>query len=570
MGETIESLEQTGQNRLGQVRVNMPEVRFYFSGNREQQADNLKAYLDGQELELQSLQRFSEGGESVHYYVLLDVSASIRAAEFGNISEALSEFAGTVRPQDRMVFLTFGEEVNTLFDMGGGELAEGGAETLIGNLENKDQRTLLFEAIQQAATEIRAIPASENARCVVLVITDGEDIAEGKATKDEALQTLQKNGIPVYGFTVAEAKRDAVNAFGEFSRATGGYLTILEEGSEQAGFEAVREEILDSYEALFAADSNQVSHGMVSAVLEFVKEGEKQQLDVMQERWIQDTENPVVVEILQEGPKQVRVLFSEPVEGADAADNFRLESEGDTCIPAYASVGSAGDSVVLTFSDDLAGGDYRLVCNNITDSSMERNPLERALEDAAGTLQIVQTEGTDGTEEAVEEPQIPPSQETNLFREYGWAFVLVLLVVLIAGCLLGWRRLKKRQAVVTVEGKAVLESNTSVRHHISVEEKALEEKQVFFHVEGQREEIPITIRRSMIVGRASTCELIFDDPALSRQHFALELKDGKVMIQNLSQSGFTAVNGIRLGAGAYALKSGDKIGAGQLKLTVRW
>lgn len=564
MGETIESLEQTGQNRLGQVCVKMPEVRLYFSGDREQQADNLKAYLDGQELKLQSLQRFSEGGESIRYYVLLDVSASIRAAEFRNISEVLSDFAGTLRPQDHMVFLTFGEEVDTLFDMGGGDLAEGGAEALIGNLENTDQRTLLFEAIQQAATEIRALPASENARSVVLVITDGEDIAEGKATRDEALQTLQKNGIPVYGFTVAEAKRDALNAFGEFSRATGGYLTILEEGSEQTGFEAVREEILDSYEALFAADSNQVSHGMVSAVLEFVKEGEKQQLDVMQERWIQDTENPVVVEILQEGSKQVRVLFSEPVEGADAADNFRLETEGDTYIPAYASVGSSGDSVVLTFSDDLAGGDYRLVCNNITDSSMERNPLENAAGDGAGTLRI------ERTEETVEEPQIPPPQETNLFREYGWAVVLALLVVLTAGCLLGWRRLKKRQAVVTVEGKAVLESNTRVRHRVSMEEKALEEKQVFFHVEGQREEIPITIRRSMIVGRASACELIFDDPALSRQHFALELKDGKVMIQNLSQSGFTSVNGIRLGSGAHALKSGDKIGAGQLKLTVRW
>ena len=564
MEQNVGNAGQTGQNRLEQVFINMPEVRFYFSGDREQTGENLAAYLGSEALELRWIERFSQTGESIRYYVLLDVSASIRAGEFDGITQALADFAGTLRPQDQMAFLTFGEEVEVLFDLTGEELAKDKGGALIRGLENTDQYTLLFEAIQKAAEDAGSLTGARPARRVFFVVTDGEDIAKGMATKEEALETLQRSSIPVYGFTVADAKQDAVNAFGEFSRTTGGCLTILGSGEEKESFESVRQEILDSYEAVFAADSNRVSHETVSAVLEFTAQGEKRQRSVMQDRWIQDTEAPVVTEVSQEGARQIRVLFSEPVEGAEAAENFRLEGEQGAVVPAYASPGSAGDSVVLTFSEDLAKGDYDIVCENIRDRSMERNALES--QSPAGSLQV---EGTEVPAETLTESG-EPAGETNLLRDYGWAGVLVLLVLLAGGVWIFWKRFQKRQAVVTVEGKAVLESRTQVRRHISVEEKKWEERQVYFHVEGQREEIPVVIRKSMIVGRASTCELIFDDPALSRQHFAIELDGGNLMIRNLSQSGYTEVNGNRLGTGAYTLRPGDEIGAGRLRLTIRW
>ena len=148
--------------------------------------------------------------------------------------------------------------------------------------------------------------------------------------------------------------------------------------------------------------------------------------------------------------------------------------------------------------------------------------------------------------------------------------IVVVLAALLAAAAVFWKKISKRNAVVTVEGKAVLKDNVSVSHHVTIEKKALEERQVFFHVIGQKEEIPIVIKKSMIVGRSSVCELVFDDPALSRQHFALELKDGGVMIQNLSSSGFTEVNGIKLGEQSRPLRSGDEIRAGQIRMTIRW
>lgn len=384
------------------------------------------------------------------------------------------------------------------------------------------------------------------------MITDGEDIAKGMATREEALQTLEKDGIPVYGFTISQAREEYLNAFGEFSRATGGSLTILEEGRELEGFRSVSDGLLNSYEAVFQADSNRVSNEMVSISLEFTAEGEKQQTRVMQDRWIEDTEPPVLQEIIGQNAGQIQVLFSEPVMGAGAADNYRLQKGADCWIPAYASVGSDQMSAVLTFAEELPAGSYELSCVNIKDCSMEQNLLE-------GTASV-QMEG------------LPPKEEeaSGGVQAYAAAGILLLIVLAAAVLLFARKRQKDQKEVVIVDGKAVLPPELEVRQRVSMERRKLEEKELFFHVAGQKEEIRVLLQKSMIVGRASSCELIFDDPALSRQHFALEIRDGAILIQNLSQGGFTTVNGLRLGAEAHPLYPGDEISAGQLKLTVRW
>lgn len=553
MENNIDMLSQLGQNRLEQVSVNMPEVRFYFSGDREQTEENLNAYIDQKQLELQSLKIFEESGNGISYYLLLDVSASITKGEFQGITQALAEFCTTVREQDHVTFITFGEEVKILFEAAGNELNTGQAEEMILQLKNDDQRTLLFEAVNQTAEVCDNAGSDANTRSVCYVITDGEDIATGKATSDEALKTLQNRGIPVYGFAASSAERQNKNALGEFSRSSGGYLTILEKGSEQDGFEGVREEILHSYEALFLADSNLVSHDLVNATLQFQNEEEKQQVQVLQERWMKDTEAPEIAEIVVESSKQLRVIFTEPVSGADAAENFHIKQDTESLMPSLASSGSEGTSTVLTFSDAIPSGTYTLECINLKDCSMEQNLLTE-------------------TESVVIEGGLKKdtAEQSSPLAMYGWIAVLVVFVGLAVAAALFWKKLKQRKAVVTVEDKVVLKDNVSVSHHVSIEKKVLESRQLYFHVRGQKEEIPITVQKSMIVGRSSICELVFDDPALSRQHFALELKDGNVMIQNLSQSGFTEVNGIRLGAQSRQLRSGDEIHAGQLRLTIRW
>ena len=78
----------------------------------------------------------------------------------------------------------------------------------------------------------------------------------------------------------------------------------------------------------------------------------------------------------------------------------------------------------------------------------------------------------------------------------------------------------------------------------------------------------VTLDRDVVVGRADTCDLRFDDPYLSRLHAAFESRGGTVRVRDLGSSGGTYVNGARVAAGQ-ELRDGDVVSmAGvQVRLT---
>ena len=388
MGEVVNTAEQTA--RLEQVVLYMPEARFYFGGEREAKAEELRAFIGDEELSFVSLERFSRTDGGICYYVLLDVSASITKEEFDGIKEALAGFAEGLSERDRMVLITFGEQVQTIFTEDGAALKNGSAREKILALENTDQKTLLFEAIDRMAELSDGAQAQSGMRRAAFVITDGEDIARGKATRQEAERTLKESGVPVYGFTVSGAGKEAEDAFGEFSRESGGTLTILEPGREAEGLAAVKERLMNSWEAVFEADSNRVANGMVNVSLEFTDTGEKKQTQAMQNRWQADEEAPVVLEAFPEGEKQLRVTFSEAVTGADAAEHYELSAaDGQILVPVYASAQEGGTEAVLTF-DALPAGAYELHCremNTVPDISDE-NASERRRRVTEGSIEF--------------------------------------------------------------------------------------------------------------------------------------------------------------------------------------
>lgn len=578
MGDVIHTGE--GATRLEQVVLNMPEARFYFSGEGETAAESLRAFIGEEELSLVSMKRFSDTGEGVCYYVLLDISASISESEFTGIKEALADFSEGLAAQDRMVFITFGEQVQTVLEEGGEALQGGGGREEILGLQNTDQKTLLFEAVDRMAEMADADAARNGMRRVAFVITDGEDIARGKATRQEAEQTLKESGIPVYGFTVSDAGKEATDAFGEFSRASGGTLTILEPGEAAQGLAAVKDDLLSSWEAVFEADSNRVTNGMVNVSLEFSDTGEKKQTEAMQNRWQADGEAPVILKAAVEGEKQLRVTFSEAVTGAQAAEHYELvpiASDGQSLIPVYASAQEGGTEAVLTF-DALPAGEYELRCVGLKDVSMEENEMDSSV----SVLVEGETEGTAAEQAASAAPPGFPAA----------AAAAGVLIVVLAVVLLLFRKKKaqkrdedrrtgrdgaapegtgsSRDAASEEAGAETVGVGLQPNRRVKVEHRQLEELTVHFQAKGQKEEITVVVQKSMIVGRSAACELSFDDPALSRQHFALQIENGGLWIRNLSQSGFTLLNGVKLQEKAVRLNSGDWISAGQLQLRIRF
>ena len=77
------------------------------------------------------------------------------------------------------------------------------------------------------------------------------------------------------------------------------------------------------------------------------------------------------------------------------------------------------------------------------------------------------------------------------------------------------------------------------------------------------------ISGSLIVGRSTSCDLYCDDPMMSKQHFAIEIQDGELVISDLGSRNGTAVNGVSLHT-RQKLDSRDEITAGNLRFTVEW
>ena len=540
-------------NHLEQVYLNMPEADFYFAGDQEQKEENLKAYVGEQRLTFQSLQKFSESNTELYYYIALDVSASYPESEFRSICEALSTFGDTIRDQDHCILVTFGDDVNIEYDLTGKELHEGGADKeILAALSNRDMNTSLYEAFSQIAGHSRQ--ASEAARKVVFVITDGMDDTVGKSGGNEALSEIKDAGLTVYGLAVPQAKQEAVNALGEYVRSTGGYLTMMEEGKETDALTGVSDYIMNCYKAVFTASSNKISNDSVTATLEWKDTSEKQSMEVKQTHWIKDTENPTIVQTQQISNRQIKIVFSEAVTGSDAAENFVMKTEnGEELIPVYTSEGSNKESVLLTFANDLEAGNYTLECKNIKDISMEENALEEN-----GSLTVEPESETEAVTEQAEE---------SFLQAHGIQIAIPAVLILAAIVYLIRKKRKQKQEP---EKKGSQPSAESQKQTVFEPGIMAERKMVVFQVKGRGDEVRMAIKNSMIVGRSKSCNLSFNDPTMSRQHFALAVKNGEILINNLSKSSYTMVNDIKLTDTEQTIHSGDRIKAGQTELMIRW
>ena len=142
------------------------------------------------------------------------------------------------------------------------------------------------------------------------------------------------------------------------------------------------------------------------------------------------------------------------------------------------------------------------------------------------------------------------------------------VLVLAAAFLLIHRKKSKKKKEKAAE--AVQQPASDLEQTVFDPGSMAERKTVVFQVKGRGDEVRMTIKNSMIVGRSKSCNLSFNDPTMSRQHFALTVRNGKILIMNLSKSSYTMVNEVKLTDAEKPLQSGDRIRAGQTELMIKW
>src|SRR5262245_32978767 len=73
-----------------------------------------------------------------------------------------------------------------------------------------------------------------------------------------------------------------------------------------------------------------------------------------------------------------------------------------------------------------------------------------------------------------------------------------------------------------------------------------------------------------LVGRLPTCDLVLNDPSVSRHHASLKVADGQVFVQAVGSRFGTFINDAQIIAvqDAVELKQGEKLKLGELTLTL--
>lgn len=364
---------------IQRLNVNKPDISVYYRPSKN--TKNLEAYLSGEKLTFSSETVFSDTGEGIEYYLLVDVSGSIR--DFNLIRQAIIRFREQKREQDRMVLITFGDDVTTVLT--GDESQEDAAE-IVGALEARDHTTMLSDAVKKTVSQMADTADPDNKQQVLVIISDGKPDTDNNSSIDNAQDTLIRNGIQTYTIAVENNEGDSKEAIGDYrshfndlANNTGGLPWTIDGNAEISvlnGLTQVKNDVLNGRKAVFTASSNHVSNQTEEFVLKFTDSGKSDSRNVRVDRHKEDTKAPDIESFAKNGENSFVISFTEPVLNADKIDSYRLTlDKKDVKLSRIEK--EADDTYELILSEEIRNGDYHLSVQNVTDDSEEYNALKK-------------------------------------------------------------------------------------------------------------------------------------------------------------------------------------------------
>lgn len=205
----------------------------------------LQSTLGAHPAEAVSVTPFAETGEGVLYVFLVDISASLDAAQFGRIRDALRDWVAAMGEHDQAAILTFGTDVRTVV----APTAERARLTAaLDALEARDPRTAFYEALAQGLALGQQRGERLPTRRALVILSDGVDDAPGGMTIEEVEARLADSPVPIYavGFSRvrdAAQRERGLAALGRFARRSGGMFVDASSGDPGSAYAAMREAI---------------------------------------------------------------------------------------------------------------------------------------------------------------------------------------------------------------------------------------------------------------------------------------------------------------------------------------
>ena len=568
------------QLKLEQYYADMPDIDVWFYpvdadgvGVTEFSASpsDIEANLDGRSLSVISAQPASE--EPTVYVLLIDISKSIGPEFFENIKATILDWVPTLGEQDKLIFIPMGDTIWTLLE---GNEDRASAIAAIEGLEQQDKSrpTKYYEALNKAIDKAERL--TDGTRCVMITVTDGLNSSSGMYTPQGTLERMQKAKLPMFTIGVGrDDNQEARQELASFTEKTNGTYFDLSKNDRKdpekvsALFGDLTDTLRSCWHIGLKAPSNSVTGGILR--LKVNKEGGAVNLTIKDFRidsWQSDTRAPYVDSIVIKTPFSIKVHFSEPVIGADKISNYVIYDQNEVpLVLDSATYDSADNTATVKLKDELYDGTYFVNLINITDDSIEKNPI--AL-DPAALPNLTQTGNP-----RPEEPAPEPESNNDWFLAFGWIILLGLLMLGLLIVILVLVAVRKKKEAREAEEAAGTEYNGTPGSAIGgakVNLAAVDGRNVELTVverNGVSRSVTMFIADSCIIGRsAASCDLAIEDQRMSRQHCALCYSGGDILINDLGSSNGTTVNGIPVN-GYRKLYVNDCIEAGNTKLIVK-
>ncbi|KWT84928.1 VWA domain-containing protein [Candidatus Magnetominusculus xianensis] len=291
---------ETGGFRVEQAAVELPNIKVYaempgitadIAATDNKTTDNdtgqtVKYQITGSIGSAQTLtaeiRPFAQSGEGVGYVFLVDISKSLKPQQFDHMREAVSALIGNMAQKDMAALITFGKDVKVVCDY---TADKNELKSKINALRPVDDMTQLHRGLTMAVEMGRRKDASLPARKVIITLSDGEDDFAGGMTKDEVIDLLKVDRIPIYaiGFfnpPPTPKKDEHLKMLGEFARRSGGELIMANTMPYNEIYTTLNSRIRNSFIINLTCD-NCTGDGQVSRLQLTLTAGKKQITDGM-------------------------------------------------------------------------------------------------------------------------------------------------------------------------------------------------------------------------------------------------------------------------------------------------
>ncbi len=532
-----------------QLQANLPNISVWFYAPTQPAADEVTLSIGEQNITASSVGA-PDTDAKIHHYFLVDTSTSTTAEQLAAVQAALNDFADDMTQQDVVTLISFGVEVQTLVDSSTdtAKLTEKAA-----SLQANEAGTVFFDALATVSDLAKQESLSLD-RKLLYVFSDSVDYNVGGYTAQEAQTLLNDAGLTLYAFGFDTGTKENLDNFGALARSTGGYISVVNSSDLLATFDNVASSLQsDVYIAKFNATSNVLIPD--GAQLSLTAGQSSEEFSAYFNYSTPDTTAPQLLSVTQTGEGTLNATFSEPVAGANIADNYIVSDEQGELIGVTAAAFDAqSNSTVLTLANLPASGELTLRTSGITDMSAQQN-------DVANELSF------DFINNTPPELSVISAQPVSAGA---YIFIGLLGAGIITAVAVGTVKKRAKAEQQAQEQLSMMQADVPMQQHVMpmgqtgrAHFAAVKQSDIILdvaNISGKGRSVKLPISGSMFVGRSDICDVIFDDVKMSRQHFVIEKTSEGFNITNLSPGG-TYLNGVLIND-TRPLVYGDKIFAG--------